>query len=105
MVPMNERGRAAETCDLVVHNARLLTVDCANRVIAPGALAIRAGRIVAVDTDTAVCGRYTGRHQLDAAGAIVHPGFIDAHIHVSQYTARSVVGLMEVPSVTEGHWQ
>jgi 5-methylthioadenosine/S-adenosylhomocysteine deaminase len=94
-----------EICDLVVHNATLLTVDAADRVIAPGALAIRAGRIIAVDADAAVRRRYTGREQLDAAGAIVHPGFIDAHIHVSQYSARSVIGLMEGTAVTQGHWK
>jgi 5-methylthioadenosine/S-adenosylhomocysteine deaminase len=102
---MNERGLAPEACDLIVHNATLLTVDADDRVIAPGALAIRAGQIIAVDADKAVRDRYTGRQQLDAGGAIVHPGFIDAHIHVSQYTARSVIGLMEGTAVTQGHWK
>jgi 5-methylthioadenosine/S-adenosylhomocysteine deaminase len=102
---MNERGLAPEACDLIVHNATLLTVDADDRVIVPGALAIRAGRIIAVDADKAVRDRYTGRQQLDAGGAIVHPGFIDAHIHVSQYTARSVIGLMEGTAVTQGHWK
>lgn len=94
-----------DPCDLLVHNACLLTVDPDNTVIDGGAFAIRDRRIVAVGSDDDVKSRFAARSSVDAEGGFVHPGLIDAHIHVSQYTARSVRGALAANSMTQGHWK
>jgi len=50
-------------------------------VLAHGALAIRDGRIVAVDEESALLARYSGRRTLSARGGTLVPGFCDAHTH------------------------
>ncbi|RWC00358.1 MAG: hypothetical protein EOQ57_17360 [Mesorhizobium sp.] len=94
-----------QRCDLIVHNATILTVDADDHVVESGALAVRDGRIVALGRQEKIFASYTSDQLFDAAGGAVHPGFIDAHVHVSQYTARSVLPLMEGTSVTMGHWK
>jgi imidazolonepropionase len=47
-----------------------------------GALAIRAGRIAAVGTTAEIESRYRADRVIDAAGALVSPGFVDPHSHL-----------------------
>ena len=80
--------------DLVVRDAgELLTCagpghgiagDALERIglIEGGALAVRAGRIVAVGTTAAIDAGYRARKVIDAAGALVSPGFVDPHSHL-----------------------
>lgn len=51
------------------------------RVIERGAVAIDAGRIVAVGTEDELRASHTARHELDARGGTLVPGFVDAHTH------------------------
>ncbi|MDH5759453.1 MAG: amidohydrolase [Gemmatimonadota bacterium] len=69
--------------DLVVVNGRVLTQDDANP--SATAFAIKDGRFVAVGSDDDVRNLVaSGRTEvIDAAGATVVPGFIDAHSHPS----------------------
>lgn len=65
--------------DLIVHNARVHTVDAA--LPRAQAFAVRAGRFVAVGGDDvkSLAGRTT--RLVDARGMMVVPGFIDTHNH------------------------
>lgn len=99
------QARRPETCDLVVHNACLLTVDRDSTILDNGAIAVRDGRILAVGRDSDVLDTYAPRQRIDTRGGIVHPGFIDAHIHVSQYTARSVRAALAATALSQGHWK
>lgn len=48
------------------------------------AVAIGDGRILAVGSDASVRALATGRTQvIDAAGGLIHPGFVDAHTHAA----------------------
>jgi len=50
--------------------------------VLPGAgVALRAGRVVAVDDEAALLARYAPRQRLSARGGTVLPGFCDAHTH------------------------
>lgn len=62
------------TCDLVIANG--LIVDGTGGESYPGAIAIDAGRIVAL-------GDVQGdaRRTIDVAGAVISPGFVDIHTH------------------------
>ena len=66
--------------ELIVHNARIHTVDDARP--AATALAVRDGRFVAVGNDlAALAGKRT--QTIDAKGMTIVPGFIDCHNHAS----------------------
>ncbi|MGQ9494463.1 MAG: imidazolonepropionase [Anaerolineae bacterium] len=79
--------------DLIVYGAsQLLTLagDGPRRgktmselgLIADGAIAIAHGRIVAIGTTSEVRSSYSALLELDAAGRVVLPGFVDAHTHL-----------------------
>jgi predicted amidohydrolase YtcJ len=68
--------------DIVVHNARVFTIDPA--LPRAEAFAIKNGRFVAVGQSAGVRNLATARTRvIDAAQATITPGFIDTHCHVS----------------------
>lgn len=66
-------ARGEAPCDLVIVNARVVNVLSAE--IMPASVGVYDGVIVGF-------GDYTGRDVIDAQGALLVPGFIEAHIHV-----------------------
>lgn len=69
-----DQGAGRGPADLVIRNARILNL--ATGTIDPGDVAICGDTIVGTH-DT-----YHGRREIDAAGRIVAPGFIDTHLHI-----------------------
>ncbi len=71
---------AEQPADLVLTGGRIATMDAARRWA--GALAVRAGRIVAVGPDAAI-GPHIGSSTrvIQLRGRTVTPGFQDAHVH------------------------
>jgi len=76
---------------LIVHAAEIVSspspgprhgaeMDVLER-IPDGALAVRDGRIVGVGPTAEIAGAFTAPATLSAAGAVVLPGFVDAHTH------------------------
>jgi 5-methylthioadenosine/S-adenosylhomocysteine deaminase len=88
-VPGNETQPIA--VDLLVRNALLLTMDAGRRVLTGAALAVHEGVIVAIGPTRELRERYDAALELDAGDALVHPGFVDAHTHVSQHLGRSTL--------------
>ncbi len=77
-----------EPCDLLVTGGEVLTLDPRRTVYTAGAVAVRGHTIVAVGSEAAVLPRWRGARVLDAGGGVVHPGFIDAHLHINAHTCR-----------------
>ncbi len=92
-------GFQSETVDLVVHNARVVTLDPMGTV--GQAVAVRDGRIVEVGAERAILNRYRAKEVVDAAQATVYPGWVDAHAHFLGYAK----GLGEVNLVGTGSWE
>lgn len=69
--------------DLVVHNARIVTLDSVEHVYQ--AMAIVDGRIVELGPEQQILNRYRAKTTYDAAGRTVYPGFIDGHCHFLGY--------------------
>lgn len=90
---------ALQPVDLVLRNADIATLD----PLQPRAqaIAIAAGRIVALGSDAAIA-HYIGKHTqvLDLHGAFVTPGFIEGHGHLLQ-TGES---LMQINVGTAANW-
>jgi cytosine/adenosine deaminase-related metal-dependent hydrolase len=75
-------------CDLLVRNGYLLTMDDDRHVYPCGAIAIVGRDIVEVGPDREVVPRVQASQTIDAHGAVVHPGFIEGHVHVTQHVFR-----------------
>ena len=79
-----------KTCDILIHNGQIITMDPGRRIYQPGAVAISGSRIVDVGADAELRQHFDARETIDAAGAIVHPGFIDAHNHIVHTSCRGI---------------
>ena len=77
-------------CDILICNAQVITMDAARTIHSPGAVAVEGSRILEAGSDAELRQRYDAVETLDAQGAIVHPGFIDAHNHIVHTTSRGV---------------
>src|SRR5262252_498954 len=83
-------AQGQRTVSLVITNGIVVTVDGANRVITPGAVAIDGTSIVAVDTVDAIRQRFRGTDSIDAAGSVVMPGLVNAHSHAPMVLFRGL---------------
>ncbi|MDE0142445.1 MAG: amidohydrolase family protein [Caldilineaceae bacterium] len=79
-------------CDLLISNGLVITMDAARTIYTTGAVAVTDSHIVEVGADDELRSKYDAGQTIDAAGAIVHPGFIDAHNHIVHTTCRGVFG-------------
>ena len=79
-----------KTCDILIHNGQIFSMDPDRRIYCPGAVAITGSRIVGVGADAELRQNFDAREMIDASGAIVHPGFIDAHNHIVHTSCRGI---------------
>ena len=79
-------------CDLLITNGTVITMDAGRRVLAKGAIAVTGRRISAVGPERSILPKYRARRTVDACGGVVHPGFIDPHVHVVHGTCRGIFG-------------
>jgi 5-methylthioadenosine/S-adenosylhomocysteine deaminase len=75
---------------LVVDHAVVVTVDGADRVIDDGAVAVVDGAIVAVGPSVSVARSYAEAEVVDARGAILMPGLVNAHAHLAMTLFRGL---------------
>ena len=77
-----------------MRNGHILTLDPDRTVYRPGAVAISGTRIRAVGPQADILGAFEADRVIDAQDAVVHPGFIDSHFHISQHTSRGIDALL-----------
>ena len=69
--------------DLIVHNAKIYTVN--DQMEMAEAFAVKDTKIVAVGTNRDILSEYTSNSTFDAEGKTILPGLIDAHAHFFNY--------------------
>ncbi len=79
---------APRDCDVIIRNGCVVTMASDRKVHAAGAIAIQGTQIAAVGPESEVVAKWRTVRVIDADGAIVHPGFVDAHLHVNAQTCR-----------------
>lgn len=77
-----------QSCDILIRNGCVLTLNGSRTIYPQGAIAIRGNAIVAVGPDGEIARSWQATREIAAQGAIVHPGFVDAHLHVNAQTCR-----------------
>jgi 5-methylthioadenosine/S-adenosylhomocysteine deaminase len=81
---------AKQRVDLTVIHGTLVTMDGTRRVLQDGAIAIQAYTIVAVDSSATIDSMYESAKVIDARGALIMPGLINAHTHMSMSLFRGL---------------
>ncbi|MES3017292.1 MAG: amidohydrolase [Bacteroidota bacterium] len=82
LLPLLCSCSAQQKADLIVHNARVYTVDESFSVVE--AFAVKDGKIIEVGTSAELLKKYSGE-EIDAGGKAVYPGIIDGHSHFYMY--------------------
>ena len=82
---------APRQCDLLVTDIDwLISVDPDRRVLRDAALAVSAGKFVAVGKSADVLSQWTSRTVARARAGVVTPGFVDNHLHASFQLSRGL---------------
>ena len=74
------KGKSA---DLVVHNAKIHTMDEKGSV--EDAMAIKDGKILEIGPERQIMNKYSAEEEIDAQGKEIYPGFTDEHGHMMSY--------------------
>lgn len=80
-----------EKIDLLLTHGVVITVDEKRRIYLDGAVAVKGNRIVGVGPSHKLERSYTTARTIDVRGGVVHPGFIDCHVHLSQHLGRGTI--------------
>ncbi|GAB5468086.1 MAG: amidohydrolase family protein [Rhodospirillales bacterium] len=78
-------------CDLLIVGGCLVTVDGERRVLADGAIAVQDGKIAAVGSTREIEAAWRGSTRIDAAGGLLHPGYLDGHYHAGLHLIRGAL--------------
>ena len=74
----------------------VVTMDAQRRVIENGAVAVAGDHIVDVSSRADIDRRYSARHRLDRADAILAPGLINTHTHAAMSLFRGIADDMNL---------
>ena len=99
-----EQRSSAETCDLMIRNAHVLTCDEQRNVFPNGAVAVRGAEIAAVGTVSELDRRFTAARTIDAGGGLVHPGLMDMHYHLTYHLIGKLVAEVDFSGEDPGPW-
>ncbi|MFL6600310.1 MAG: amidohydrolase [Steroidobacteraceae bacterium] len=100
--PVAESATQAGTADLILLNGHVLTVDAHDSVVE--AVAIRAGRIVAVGSNSQIRAQaLPAARIIDLQGRTATPGLIDSHAHIAEGGVQALysVELSDSPDIAE----
>ncbi len=78
------------SAETILHNATIVTMDTADRVIHGGAIAISDGAILSVGTTEEILSGYQAEVQVDCGGRVMIPGLINSHTHAAMTLLRGL---------------
>ena len=91
-----------QSCDLLIVNGHVLTMDRKRTIFSDGAVAISGSRIVAVGPTPALEAAWQATRRINADDNLVHPGFIDGHYHTNLHLSRGSITDDPNPPKEEG---
>jgi 5-methylthioadenosine/S-adenosylhomocysteine deaminase len=71
-----------QSIDLLVVHGEAVTMDAQRRILEDAAIAVQGDAIVAIGSTQSLLARYDAKKTIDARGALLLPGLINAHTHV-----------------------
>jgi len=92
--PANASGQSrrqrADRVDLLILGGTVVTMDSGRRVLADAGIAVKDGRIVAIDSRAAIRSRYSAPQTVNAQGKLLVPGLINGHTHIPMVLFRGL---------------
>src|SRR5678816_3213272 len=85
-----DAAQTKRSVDLLILGGTVVTMDASRRVLEDGAIAIAAGRIVAVGPRAEVERDYQSQTTIDARGQLITPGLINGHTHIPMVLFRGL---------------
>ncbi len=79
-----------ESVSLVINGAWVVTMDAADRIFAPGAVAVRGAHLVAVGPQEDIARSFAADRVLDYPQGLILPGLINAHTHAAMSLFRGL---------------
>src|ERR1700685_129599 len=76
--------------DLLVSHGLIVTMDSERRILPEAAIAVQGDRIRAIGPSAQVAARYNPKRVIDAQGALLLPGLINAHTHMAMSLFRGL---------------
>jgi 5-methylthioadenosine/S-adenosylhomocysteine deaminase len=80
----------SETCEILLSNAIVLTMDENFAIYEPGAVALQGDKILAVGKDAYIRSQYQAREIIDCGDKVLMPGLVNAHTHVPMTLLRGL---------------
>jgi 5-methylthioadenosine/S-adenosylhomocysteine deaminase len=81
---------AKQRVDLIVVHGTVVTMDGQRRILENGAIAVQGDDIAAIDATGNIDALYESGKVIDARGALILPGLINAHTHMSMSLFRGL---------------
>jgi 5-methylthioadenosine/S-adenosylhomocysteine deaminase len=81
---------AKQRVDLIVVHGTVVTMDTNRRVLQDGAVAVHGDTIAAIDSAANIQANFESGKVIDARGALILPGLINAHTHMSMSLFRGL---------------
>jgi 5-methylthioadenosine/S-adenosylhomocysteine deaminase len=81
---------AKQRADLIVVHGTVVTMDPQRRILQDGAVAVQGDTIAAIDSTVDIQANYEAGKVIDARGALIMPGLINAHTHMSMSLFRGL---------------
>ncbi|UPJ26407.1 amidohydrolase family protein [Bradyrhizobium sp. CW1] len=78
-------------CDILIKNACVLSMDAKRTIYRPGAVAITGRNILMAGPERDILPAVAPIRVIDAGGAVVHPGFVEAHYHTTMHLTRASI--------------
>ena len=102
---MVEQMAEPESVDTLIVGGHVLTLDEQRQTFDRGAVAIRDGEIVGVGPEQEIAAMFSAGRRIDAAGGVVHPGFVESHVHITQHLFRHAFsGSATWPDIVSFFW-
>jgi len=86
----NPGAQGKQNVELIVGGDFIVTMNEAQPVIQNGAVAIRDGKIIAVDTRDKILASYTAARTLPGEGMVLMPGLVNGHSHSAMVLFRGL---------------
>lgn len=82
--------------EYLIVGGTVVTMDAERRILTDGAIAVNAGRIVAIGPRAEIVRQYAAAQTVNATGQAVMPGLINGHTHIPMVLFRGIADDLEL---------
>ncbi|MFX0094580.1 MAG: amidohydrolase [Candidatus Hodarchaeota archaeon] len=91
-------------CDLIIQNAKILTMNDQNSILTKAAVAINGNHISAIGSTKEITTNYQAPKEIEASGKVLMPGMVNGHTHLSMSLLRGIADDLALHDWLERIW-